>query len=75
MIKKLTPHGNSKALVIEKAILDLLNINDQTPLEIVTDGANIIISPVRKTTREKAFRSALVKVNAKHGATLKKLAE
>lgn len=74
MIKTLTPHGNSQALVIEKAILDLLNIDKQTPLEVTTDGTNIIISPVRDKSREKAFRSALDKVNKNHAKTLKKLA-
>ena len=53
MIKKLTAHGNSSALVIEKAILDLLNINLKTPLQISTDGRSIVISPVEKEAREK----------------------
>ena len=75
MIKTLTPHGNSQALVIEKAILELLNIGRETPLEVTTDGTNIIISPVRDKAREKAFRSALNKVNKQHVKTLKKLAE
>ncbi len=74
MIKKLTTHGNSSALIIEKAVLDLLNITQDTPLEIVTDGHNIVISPVSKTTREKAFKTALAKVNKKHAKTLKALA-
>lgn len=74
MIKKLTTHGNSMALVIERAILDLLNIERETPLEVTTDGKNIIISPVKNENREKSFRSALAKVNDKHGKTLKKLA-
>ena len=74
MIKTLTPHGNSQALVIEKAILELLNIDKQTPLEVTTDGTNIIVSPVRDKAREKAFRSALNKVNKNHAKTLKRLA-
>ena len=74
MIKKLTTHGNSMALIIERAILELLHITPKTPLEISTDGQNIIISPVKKEEREKVFRSALAKVNEKHGKTLKALA-
>jgi len=75
MIKHLTTHGNSLALIIEKAILDLLKIKPKTPLEITTDGQNIIISPVKELQREKVFRSALHKVNQQHAKTLKKLAE
>ena len=75
MIKKLTSHGNSSGLIIEKAILKLLNITQKTPLEITTDGTNIIISPVRKSEREKTLRSALSRVNQRHGKTLKALAK
>ena len=74
MIKKLTTHGNSMALVIEKAILDLLHITPRTSLSISTDGKNIVISPVHSAGREKAFRAGLEKVNRKHGQTLKALA-
>ena len=65
----------NETIGIEKAILNILNINEQTPLEITTDGKNIIISPVQEKQREKAFKSALAKVNQRHGKTLKKLAE
>lgn len=75
MIKKLTPHGNSSALIIEKPILDLLKITQDTLLEIATDGRNIIVSPIAKSSREKAFKNALAKVNQKHGHTLKALAQ
>ena len=75
MIKKLTTHGNSWALILEKGVLDLLKITPQTPLEISTDGRNLIISPVGKAKRDKLFRSALAKVNKNHGKTLKALAE
>ena len=74
MIKKLTTHGNSMALVIEKAILDLLRITPKTPLEISTDGKNIVISPINSLGREKTFKSAIDKINNKHGKTLKALA-
>ena len=38
MIKKLTKHGNSMALVIERSVLDLLKIDTDTPVEVSTDG-------------------------------------
>ncbi len=75
MIKTLTAHGNSAALIIDKPILELLDITMSTPLKIVTDGRNLIISPVRDARRDELFRSALAKVNAEHESTLRKLAE
>ena len=74
MIKKLVSHGNSAALIIDRPILDLLKVDMNTPLEITTDGKNLIISPVENTVREKKFKAALEKVNRIHGKTLRKLA-
>ena len=61
MLKKLTRHGNSLALVIDKGVLELLNIDDQTPLEISTDGTLLLISPVRDEKRRIRFQEALEK--------------
>ena len=74
MIKKLVSHGNSAALIIDKPILDLLKVDMNTPLEITTDGRNLIISPVENVKREKKIKAALDKVNRVHGETLRKLA-
>lgn len=74
MIKKLVSHGNSAALIIDRPIMDLLNMDMSTPLEITTDGKNLIISPVESTARDKKIKNALNKVNKKHGKTLRKLA-
>ena len=75
MIKTLTAHGNSAALIIDKALLEILNIDMDTPLEIVTDGESLIISPVRDETQNPRVTRALEKINARHSKTLKRLAE
>lgn len=74
MIKRLTKHGNSMALVIDKGVLELLEIDDKTPLNISTDGKMLVISPVRDKKHRKEFEEALEKVNRKYGRALKKLA-
>ncbi len=74
--KKLTKHGNSYALVIDRPILELLGINDETLLEISTpDGATIIITPVKSQEPQKKFKGALQKINKKYSRILKNLAE
>ena len=75
MIKTLTKHGNSLALVIDRAVLALLDIEADTPLDISTDGEALIVSPVRNEARRKRFGTSLKKVNRKHGRALKRLAE
>jgi antitoxin component of MazEF toxin-antitoxin module len=74
MIKKLTKHGNSWALIIDKPVLDLLNINPETPLEITTDGKLLFISPVKDDKRKSSFKRALEETNRKFGSALKRLA-
>jgi len=68
-------HGNSSALIIDKPILELLNIEQNTPLEIITDGKNIIISPISDTERLNKLNSSLNKINTRFSKTLIKLAK
>ena len=75
MVKHLTPHGNSAALVIDKPIRELLHITMKTPLELATDGRNLIISPMSDAKRQMRFSAALQVVNHRHSKTLKALAE
>ena len=75
MIKKLTKHGNSWALVIDKPVLELLKIDVDTPLEITTDGRTLIVSPAASADRKQKFQAALEKPNRKHQKALKKLAD
>jgi antitoxin MazE len=75
MIKKLTKHGNSLALILDRPVLDLLKIDAETPLEISTDGQVLIVSPIRDERRQRHFREALASANQKCSGMLKRLAE
>lgn len=75
MIKRLTRHGNSLALVIDRPVLDLLEIDADTPLSITTDGKCLVVAPVRDVKRRRAFEAALKDANRKFGKILKRLAD
>ncbi len=75
MIKRLTKHGNSLALVLDRGILDLLEIDKDTPLNITTDGKCLIVSPVHDAARRKKFRAALKEGNRRYGKMLRRLAD
>jgi antitoxin MazE len=75
MIKKLSKHGNSLALVMDRSILDLLHIDEKTSLSISTDGESIVVSPVRDKKRRQRFEEALASSNERYGKALKRLAE
>ena len=59
MIKKLTKHGNSYALVIERPIMDLLHINAKSALYVTTDGNNLIISPAPDSKKQTGFEKTV----------------
>ena len=67
MIKTLTKHGNSLALVIDRAVLDLLKIEADTPLDTSTDGQVLVITPIRDEARRENFKKALESANRKYG--------
>lgn len=75
MVKKLIRHGNSVALVIDKPIMEMLNITNETFFEINTDGKNLILSPQNEYTQEKNILYSLEKINKKYGSVLKRLGE
>jgi antitoxin MazE len=75
MVKHLTKHGNSLALVIDRGVLDLLEIDAETPLSVTTDGKCLIVSPVRDPNKQKHFRAALQEGNRKYSSMLKRLAD
>jgi antitoxin component of MazEF toxin-antitoxin module len=76
MVKHLQKHGNSLALVIDKPILELLKIDQDTPLEIEIseNPLGLRIVPVPGVSDEK-LDAALAKGNRKYGRMLKRLAE
>jgi antitoxin component of MazEF toxin-antitoxin module len=74
MRKKLSAIGNSLGLVIEKPILELLDIDRETELDMRTDGERLIIEPVRSGKRAKVKAAVQCAMTA-HDATLRKLAK
>ena len=75
MVKTLTKHGNSYALVIDKPILELLRATPETPFEIISDGRSLVLTPVRSGKEEKRFEDAVAMVHKRFGRAMKKLAE
>ncbi|MCE5328239.1 MAG: hypothetical protein LLG01_17685 [Planctomycetaceae bacterium] len=75
MTKTLIKHGNSLALVIDKPILEMLDISSDTALEVTTNGDALMITPVRGKARQAKLRNALKKINRRYAHDLKRLAE
>lgn len=74
MIKRLAKHGNSMALVLDRGLLELLDIKPETTLKLTTDGECLVVSPVRTARRREAFKAALQEGHRRYSKTLKNLA-
>ncbi len=46
MIKQLIRIGNSQGIILDKAILDLLNIKDGASLDISTKNGGLFLKPI-----------------------------
>ena len=75
LTKTLIKHGNSLALVIDKPILELLQVTPETPFEILTDGQSLVLTPIREPDQKKAFEKSLAMVHKRFGRAMKRLAE
>ncbi|MDP6117195.1 MAG: AbrB/MazE/SpoVT family DNA-binding domain-containing protein [Planctomycetota bacterium] len=75
MVKTLTRHGNSQALVIEKPIMEALGISEDTPLQITVSGQSLIITKADVGIGEKKVLKHTKKLRKKYGKMLKRLAE
>jgi len=74
-LKHLTRQGNSLAIIIDRPILDMLDINEKTPLKLTTEGGKIVLEPVSAEEVERRFGAAGDKVEKRFGRMFKRLAE
>jgi antitoxin component of MazEF toxin-antitoxin module len=75
MVKKLSAVGDGLGVIIERPILELLDIDEDTPLEVRTDGEALIIRPVRKAPLMDRAMAAADRLMDAHEETFRKLAK
>ncbi|MGD0542533.1 MAG: AbrB/MazE/SpoVT family DNA-binding domain-containing protein [Tepidisphaeraceae bacterium] len=74
-LKHLTRQGNSLAIIIDKPILDMLDINEKTMLKLTTDKGKIVLEPVSAEEIDRRFTAAADKVEKRFGRMFKRLAQ
>jgi len=75
MKKKLTKHGNSFALIIDKPILKMLNITEKTNLEISIEDGKLVIKPFKRKVKEKDLDDIAERIIDKYEEVFKKLSK
>ena len=75
MVARLTQQGDSYALVLDKSLVEQMNIDPSQPLQVTLDAnRRLVIGPMSEAS-DADFRAALEEVNRTHGRTLRRLAE
>lgn len=74
-IKHLTRQGNSFAVIIDRPILDMLDIDEKTPLKLTAEGRKLVLEPLSKKEIEQRFHAAADKVEKRFGGVFKRLAQ
>lgn len=74
MIKRLSKVGGSLALVLEKPILDLYNIDQDTSIEVIPEKDGFRLRVIREDISDDELSRVLEDVNARYKTTLKNLA-
>lgn len=75
LVKKLTRHGNSYALILDKALLDLLDIGQDTPLSIRVVQGGLLVTPAPEEDHRQRVKAASERANKRYSKVFKKLAE
>lgn len=75
MIRSLQKHGNSYALVIEKAVMDQLGIGPDTPIQLTVINGSLMITPANVGLGPERVQALMEEVRARYGRALKNLAK
>lgn len=75
IVKKLAKVGSSYAIILDKSLMELLDIKPASEVQIKTDGTSLIITPYDKDMKQKKIDDVLGFVLRENGVVYKKLAE
>jgi antitoxin component of MazEF toxin-antitoxin module len=75
MVKRLTRAGNSLALVIDRPLLEALEIDAETELELSTDGDVLVVTPLRGRERTGRVAELVAEAHEQYGGVFRRLAE
>ena len=74
MIKTLQRHGNSQALVLDKPILEMLGVGDDTRLQLSISGGSLIVTPVDTGIGNDEVDRQFDRLQSRYGDMLRRLA-
>ena len=74
MYKKLTRQGNSAALILDRQILQLMEIDKDSIVKITVNGRQLVVEPLSDEERAKQIQAIQQKTLKKNAELFKRLA-
>ncbi len=75
MKKKLTRTGNSVALVLDRPLLDQLGLDENSEVEVSTNGDVLVMTPMREPARRRKLNKILDELDEQYAGVFRRLAE
>lgn len=75
MVSKLTKDGDTYSLQLDRQLLERLGIDENTPLEIRTNGRGIYFAPSVSATTDDDLDAVMQQIEDRYESVFKKLAE
>ncbi|KPK78166.1 MAG: hypothetical protein AMJ79_00635 [Phycisphaerae bacterium SM23_30] len=76
MIKQLRKVGNSNALLLDKAVMELIGLDEDGQVQLSVRNGSLIITPVSPHAVDRQrFEACLERVTTRRRSVLRKLAE
>ena len=75
MVRLLQKHGNSVALVIDKTMLEAMNMSPDTPVQVTIHGNSMTIAPVNVGMPQEELDAAIARLRPRYKTMLENLAK
>lgn len=75
MLKRLIKHGNSRAIVVDKALLEAAGIAEDALFQISINPSGGLVIQTILDTKDDEFRKNFKKLNKKHKKLMQNLAD
>ena len=75
MVKKLTRSGNSSALILDRTLMDLLEIEPDSEVKVTVEGRKLVIEPLTDEERATRFEKIVQKTGKRNAELFRRLAK
>lgn len=75
MIKTLRRQGNGQVLPVDKATMEAMGIDLDTPLQLTITGNTLVVTPVHAGVTQTELDASVERMRTRYGETLKNLAK